>query len=326
MFVFVCVLGTIFEPNTRATLYIVYVLVLPMLFVIPTHCMYGFLSLATAVFSVMALRVKVLSFAEMDIAHAVTCLIIGVFLSHHILESRMTLYAFNEQLDARNLQLDKQLQEQEQQLLQSRISILLSQIQPHFLYNTLTVICGLCNENPREAKKVTVEFADYLRHNLDTLNQCAPVPFEDELRHTKVYLSIEQKRFEEKLNIAYDIAVSGFRIPALTMQPIVENSVKHGVTKQKKGGTVTIATREHDNCYEISIADNGVGFDPSKPLSDTDRHIGIKNVRDRLWSLCGGTLAIESKIGAGTVATIKLPKGNIKKDQKCGFTGIDTLM
>ncbi|MEG2351036.1 MAG: histidine kinase, partial [Hungatella sp.] len=95
----------------------------------------------------------------------------------------------------------ERLQEQENLLAQSRISILLSQIQPHFLYNTLTVICGLCDENPGEAKKVTAEFADYLRHNLDMLNQKTPVPFLDELQHTKLYLSIEKKRFEKKLNI-----------------------------------------------------------------------------------------------------------------------------
>ncbi|MEG1239758.1 MAG: histidine kinase [Oscillospiraceae bacterium] len=311
MFAFVSVLGTVFEPETRATLYIVYVLVLPMLFVIPTHCMYGFLSLATVIFSVMALRVKVLSLAEMDIAHAVTCMVIGIFLSHHILESRMTLYELNEQLDARNLNLDKQLQEKDQQLTQSRISILLSQIQPHFLYNTLTVICGLCDENPKEAKKMTAEFADYLRHNLDTLNQGTPVPFEDELRHTKVYLHIEKKRFEQKLHIVYDIQCSNFRIPALTMQPLVENAVKHGVTKKRGGGTVTIATRERDDCYEITITDDGVGFDPEKPLSEIDTHIGIENVRDRLWSLCEGTLTIESNVGAGTVAIISLPKGKL---------------
>ncbi|MEG2929864.1 MAG: histidine kinase, partial [Oscillospiraceae bacterium] len=91
-----------------------------------------------------------------------------------------------------HLEQDKQLREQERQLTQSRISIMLSQIQPHFLYNTLTAICGLCDENPQEAKKVTAEFADYLRHNLESLTQSTPVPFEDELRHTKIYLGIEK--------------------------------------------------------------------------------------------------------------------------------------
>ncbi|MEG0932601.1 MAG: histidine kinase [Lachnospiraceae bacterium] len=312
VFAFVCALGTFFEPNARATLVIVYILVLPMLFVIPTHYMYGFLSLATAVFSIIALTVKDLTSAQMDIVHSVTCIVIGIFLSHHILESRMVLYAQSEQLDARNAELDKELQEKEIQLLQSRISIMLSQIQPHFLYNTLTAICGLCDENPKEAKKVTAEFADYLRHNLESLTQSTPVPFEDELRHTKVYLGIEKKRFEQRLNIVYDIANIDFRIPALTIQPIVENAVKHGVTRKKSGGTVTLSTREREDCYEIIIADDGVGFDVNEPLTDPDTHVGIENVRCRLWSICRGTLDIKSIVGEGTTAIIRIPRGKVQ--------------
>ncbi|MEG2324342.1 MAG: histidine kinase [Anaerovoracaceae bacterium] len=311
MFGFVCALGTFFEPNARATLVIVYVLVLPMLFVIPTHYMYGFLSLATAVFSITALCVKDLTSAQMDITHSITCIVIGIFLSHHILESRMALYAQREQLDARNAALDKKLQEKEIQLLQSRISIMLSQIQPHFLYNTLTAICGLCDENPKEAKKVTAEFADYLRHNLESLTQSTPVPFEDELRHTKVYLGIEKKRFEQRLNIVYDIANIDFRIPALTIQPLVENAVKHGVTRKKSGGTVTLSTRKLEDCYEIIIADDGVGFDVNEPLTDPNTHVGIENVRCRLWSICRGTLNIKSTVGDGTTAIIKIPRGRV---------------
>lgn len=201
------------------------------------------------------------------------------------------------------------IQEKDNQLTQSRMDILLSQIQPHFLYNTLTVVCGLCDENPAEAKKVTAEFADYLRHNLDTLNKRVPVPFLDELRHTQVYLKIEKKRFEDRLHIVYDIAATDFSVPALTMQPLVENAVKHGVLKRKNGGTVTIATRSLDDCYSIIITDDGVGFEPSKPLSEPALHIGTQNVRDRLCSMCGGTLTIESEVGKGTTARIKIPKG-----------------
>ncbi|MEG2687211.1 MAG: histidine kinase [Christensenellaceae bacterium] len=308
MFAFVCVLGTVFEPGARATLFIVYVLALPMLFIVPTHYMYAFLITATGVFSIIALQIKGLEYAEMDIAHGVTCLAIGIFISRHILQSRMALYAVNEQLDARNMKLDKQLQLQQQQLLQSRISILLSQIQPHFLYNTLTVICGLCDENPKEAKKVTAEFADYLRHNLDTLNQCASVPFADELRHIKVYLYIEKKRFESKLQVVYDIKTDEFRIPSLTVQPLVENAVKHGVLRRKNGGVITISTQNLDGWYEITIADDGVGFDVNQPQAEPNTHIGIQNVRDRLWSLCKGTLTINSEVGTGTKAVIKIPK------------------
>lgn len=204
------------------------------------------------------------------------------------------------------------LQEQENQLTQNRIAILLSQIQPHFLYNTLTVICGLCDEDPKEAKLATAEFADYLRHNLESLNQNIPIPFEEELQHTQLYLSIERKRFEEKLNICYNIETVDFCIPSLTIQPLVENAVKHGILKRKKGGTITISTRCLDNSYEIEICDNGVGFDLLAPLEKPSNHIGIENVRNRLWSMCAGTLTIESIIDHGTTAVIHIPKGDTR--------------
>ncbi|MEG1877245.1 MAG: ATP-binding protein, partial [Lachnospiraceae bacterium] len=124
------------------------------------------------------------------------------------------------------------------------------------------------------------------------------------------YLGIEKKRFEEKLNIVYEITDLDFAIPALTLQPIVENAVKHGVTKKKSGGTVNISTREREDCYEIIVADDGVGFDVLKPLTDTDTHVGIENVRSRLWSICRGTLDIKSAIGEGTTAIIRIPRGS----------------
>ncbi len=313
MFGFVYLTGILFEPDARAILFIVYLLALPMVFIIPTHYTYGFLAMLTVLFSITSLRIKDFEYAQMDIAHGVTCLALGIFISHHILESRLDLYALNEQLDVRNLNLDRQLQAKEQQLLQSRISILLSQIQPHFIYNTLTVICGLCDENPKEAKKVTAEFADYLRHNLDTLNQSTPVPFSEELQHTELYLSLEKKRFAEKLCVVYDIETKDFCIPSLTVQPLVENAVKHGVLKRKRGGKVTIATRNTDSCHEIIIADDGVGFGPSNLLPDPHLHVGIENVRDRLRSMCQGTLTIESEVGFGTKAVIRIPKGDTNR-------------
>lgn len=207
------------------------------------------------------------------------------------------------------LQRDQQqrFDEQEGLLIQSRIAILLSQIQPHFLYNTLTVICGLCDENPKEAKKVTAEFADYLRHNLDSLNETTPIPFSKELQHVELYVSIEKKRFEERLSINYNISVNEFLIPSLTVQPIVENAIKHGIHKSKNGGEVTISTFQKTDYYEIIVSDNGVGFDTSSMNKDDKMYSGIANVRERLWRMCHGTISIESVIDKGTKVTIKLP-------------------
>ncbi len=203
----------------------------------------------------------------------------------------------------------QRLSEKEARLAQSRVAILLSQIQPHFIYNTLTSICGLCDENPKEAKKVTAEFADYLRHNLDSLNQSVPVPFLEELQHTQIYFAIEKKRFEDKLNIAYDIETSDFLLPSLTVQPLVENAVKHGLQKRKAGGVISLSTREQSACFEVSIEDNGVGFDINAQKTNKKSHLGIQNVRDRLWAMCKGRLTIKSEVGVGTTALISIPKG-----------------
>lgn len=209
----------------------------------------------------------------------------------------------------RSMENEKRAMVLERELEKNRISIMLSQIQPHFLYNTLTAICGLCDENPQEAKRVTVDFADYLRHNLDSLGREAPVPFARELRHIEVYLDIEKHRFEEALSVVYDISTCDFMIPSLTVQPLVENAVKHGVGKAEEGGTVTLSTQEYDEYYEIVVADDGVGFCPEEPLSEGTPHIGIENVKQRLWLMCQATLEIKSEPNVGTVATIRLPKG-----------------
>ncbi len=212
----------------------------------------------------------------------------------------------------------QRMQENENELTESRMTMLISQLQPHFMYNTLTTICGLCDENPKEAKNVTAFFADYLRQNLNSLNQRKPIPFIQELEHTKVYLYIEKKRFEDKLNIDYNIGPVNFNIPSLTIQVLVENSVKHGITKSKNGGTITISTTEKNNYYEVIIKDNGVGFDSEQVQEDTNNlHVGLENVRTRLWMMCRGTLTLESIVGQGTKVYLKIPKGDVEDEDYC---------
>ena len=130
-----------------------------------------------------------------------------------------------------------------------------------------------------------------------------------EVEHLKKYLYIEKMRFANKLNIEYDITAENFVLPQLSIQPLVENAVKHGVGMKKKGGTVTISTKETETDYEVIISDDGVGFDTSAPRKEDGRsHIGMENTRLRLKELCGGDVRIESTIGEGTTATVILPK------------------
>ena len=197
----------------------------------------------------------------------------------------------------------------EKELYEAKVAVMTSQIQPHFMYNALTSIAMMCQIDPETAQEATVTFAKYLRGNMDSLKQTKPVPFEVELEHLKKYLYIEKLRFGKKLNVEYDIKATDFCIPMLSVQPLVENAVKHGVGMKKKGGTVTISTRETDSAFEVIISDNGVGFDTSAPKADDGRsHVGMENTRSRLKQMCGGEITIQSTVGEGTTATITLPK------------------
>ena len=211
---------------------------------------------------------------------------------------------------ARELEAEQQILKRE--LQENRISIMLSQMKPHFIFNTLNTIYHLCDIDPAKAKSTISSFSTYLRNNINNLDQSEMIYFEKELSFINAYLDIEKVRFDDELLISYDITVSNFKLPVLTVQPIVENAVKHGTSKKEGISNLYISTRETDAFYEIEIRDTGVGFDMSVPRPDDGRkHIGIGNVRQRLETLCGGTLTIESTPGVGTTATIQIPKTEV---------------
>lgn len=211
-------------------------------------------------------------------------------------------------------ELTRQFAEKEKELGESRIAIMVSQIQPHFLYNSLNAIYHLCDKDTGLAKKAINDFSEYLRHNLNSLKLTAPVCFEKELQYVKTYLNLEKMRFDEELNVEYHIETTGFLVPALSVQPLVENSVKHGICKKENGGTLRLSSKESEDFFEVTIADDGVGFDPGKEPDDGKLHVGIQNVKQRLHAMCGGTLTIESRPGEGTSVTIRIPKS--KENEK----------
>ena len=144
---------------------------------------------------------------------------------------------------------------------------------------------------------------------MDSLKQTAPVPFETELEHLKKYLYIEKLRFDDLLRVEYDIQATNFELPLLSIQPLVENAVKHGVGMKEDGGTVKISTRETDAAFEVIVEDDGVGFDTEAPQHDDGRsHVGMENTKKRLHDMCGGKVMITSEIGKGTTAKVILPK------------------
>lgn len=231
---------------------------------------------------------------------------LSLVLMYVVLHTQQTHRAMEQELQLAHV--EAELARQKAALSESRINIMLSQIQPHFLFNALSSISLLCEKDPMAAQTALNDFADYLRGNLDSLKRAVPVPFSKELKHVRIYLSLEQMRFESDLNVVYNIEADGFLLPALTVQPLVENAVKYGVGKKPGGGTVTISAREEATCFSITVTDDGVGYDPQQTQHDGRTHIGIDNVRARLASMVGGTLTIESEKGRGTSATIQLPK------------------
>ena len=192
------------------------------------------------------------------------------------------------------------------QLTESRVSTMMSQIRPHFIYNTLGSIEQLCSIDPPKAGELVHNFAKYLRGNFRELDNPKPILMSQEMEHVRHYISIENVRFPD-MTFTFEMNSADFRIPALTIQPIVENAIKHGLMKLQKGGTIRVVSYETDTHNCVKVEDDGVGFD-TDVLLDERKHVGIRNIRGRLKEMVNGTLEIKSAKGVGTTVLIKIPK------------------
>ena len=206
------------------------------------------------------------------------------------------------------LEQNEQVARREREASDLQVSMMLSQIAPHFIYNTLTTIQELCRMDAGSAEEMIGDFSAYLRGNLESLDDKEPIPFPEELLHVKYYLAIEKRRFGDRVNVEYDIQEDDFQIPALTLQPIVENAVKHGVCRKKGGGTIWITTKKGKAGICVEVRDDGAGFDLEKVKSDGKKHIGLNNVQSRLKMMCKGTMEISSIVGVGTSVTLLIPQ------------------
>ena len=205
-------------------------------------------------------------------------------------------------------ELENDVLRNEKEQTQLRLSAMISQMQPHFLYNSLAVIAALCEEDPALAAEATNAFSNYLRENMNFADRSSPISFSEELSHIKTYVWLEELRFPNKLKMEYNINCTAFPVPALSVQPMVENAIKHGICKSKSGGTVRIHSFETDLFYCVTVSDDGTGFDVRKTLDDSRQHLGINNTRYRIREMAGGSLDIVSAPGEGTTVTIKIPK------------------
>lgn len=199
--------------------------------------------------------------------------------------------------------------ETENRLNKSQMQLMVSQIQPHFLYNSLNSIYALIDQDPEIAQEAVSTFSDYLRQNINALKKDEPVEFEEEMEHTKAYLYLEKIRFGDKLNIEFDIKAKDFKIPPLSVQPLVENAIKHGISQKPGGGKLKIASWENETENIIQITDDGKGFEAGKFSDDKkSTHVGMFNVSTRIQAMVSGKLSVNSVPGQGTVCTIIIPK------------------
>lgn len=217
----------------------------------------------------------------------------------------------------KNVAIQKQALEMENlrlRLKENEINLMLSQIKPHFLYNSLIAVHMLCTEEPETAAEAVLKFATFLRTNMNFINSKKPIDFQQELKHIENYLDLEKLRFRDRLDIRYDVETVTFLVPPLSIQPIVENAVKYGACKNIRGGMVTLRTREDTDCYCVEIEDDGPGFDTEiLKRKEQDNH-GLQNITYRLNKMLNAKITVESQPEKGTLVRVIIPK----EEDGCG--------
>lgn len=214
---------------------------------------------------------------------------------------------------------------QREETLRRQAQVMALQMRPHFIYNVMTSIYYLCAQNPKRAQQVTLDFTNYLRANFAAVAEEGEVPFRKELEHTRAYLAVESARLENRLVVDIDCPHTTFRLPPLTLQPLVENAVKHGADPELPPLHVRITTYEEPGFSVVTVEDTGPGFDYAQlneimQAGNTDEALSLSdiegvaanpasalaNIYERL-AACDSTLKILPRRGGGTVAVIRVP-------------------
>jgi sensor histidine kinase YesM len=197
--------------------------------------------------------------------------------------------------------------------LQAELSFLQAQIKPHFLYNSLTVIGALSTKEPQRAEQLLYDLSDYLRGSFHFNHYNGVTFLSDELATVYAYVSLEQARFRDTLRVEFDIDESiELPIPMLAVQPLVENAIRHGISKKNGGGTVRLSVKRGSGQTLITVADDGVGIADSKRpellAGKADgQGVGLHNIQRRMIAHYGHGLDIASKAGVGTTVTLRIP-------------------
>lgn len=253
--------------------------------------------------------VAMLSYLVLPLAAAgVQTFFYGISLTNIAISISMILMFLETSIEQsrRAAEQDRRLAQAERELTESRIATMMSQIRNHFIFNTLGAISGYCKIDPAKADEMIARFARYLRRNMQYLEEKNLVPFDTEVRQLEDYVMLEQMRFPNRIEFGENFEVTDFLIPPLTVQPLVENAVKHGITKPGRSGSVCVSTRRGDGCILVEVTDDGVGFDAAE--LEKSGSIGLRNVRYRLEHMADASLEIKSTPGQGTRAVIRIPE------------------
>ena len=237
-----------------------------------------------------------------------------------ILLSAAYYFIFSKQIKSGIIRLQQEREKQVLLMFKTASNIMLGQMKPHFLYNTLNTIKYLITDDPQKAEFAIVKFSEYLRENMNALSSENFIIFDQELKHIKNYVDIEKLRFGDRITVNYNIENSNFFLPSLSIQPLVENAIKHGITRKLSGGTIDINVKKEDKHFIISIKDDGVGFDTNVLSLDTGS-VAIKNIKERIGVIEGASFDIKSVVNEGSECIIKIPEilpSNLKTFVKKG--------
>ena len=224
-------------------------------------------------------------------------------------------------------------EELQSKLHDSQLELMMGQIQPHFIFNTLSSIRTLVKIDPDTAYNMIYDFSNYLRANVDNVTNLEGIKFASEVEHIKSYVNIEKVRFGDRLNMEYDIQSSDFIVPPLSIQPLVENAIKHGVTKKVGGGTVWLRSYEETDFNVVEVEDTGTGFTPERlkeiqaSMTDSEdyeydesiqnltgngsenhKSSGMRNIYLRLKEMSNAELELSSIEDEGTKIRVLFPK------------------
>ena len=205
------------------------------------------------------------------------------------------------------VQTENELMQRDIELADTKVRLLMQQISPHFIFNSLQVIQGLCDEEPEKVKPAIAHFSEYLRGNLESLTADELIPFKRELEHTGEYIKLEQLSEGREFEVEYRLGAENFLMPPLILQPIVENAIRYGIGTHSVGGRIVVETEEDAYQVVIRVSDDGQGDDHSTEKQKNRQSVGLKNIRGRLQAQCGGRLIIDKREDGTTVSVI-MPK------------------